>query len=48
MKYFVTIGPPEAEEYGVSVGKTDTVVVDGEEFVVDFWRDPGSPFVISS
>jgi hypothetical protein len=45
MKYFVTIG---SKEYGISVKKAKTVVVDGEEFVVDFWRDPDSPFVISS
>lgn len=52
MKYFVTIGD---KEYEISIKKTETtgqtgmsVLLDGEEFVVDFWRAPGSPFAISS
>ena len=53
MKYFVAIGD---REYEVSIIKTGTVggqagmsiLLDGEEIAVDFWRAPGSPFVISS
>lgn len=48
MKYFVTICK---KKYEVSIKKKETgilVMFDGKEFVVDFWRDPGSPFVFSS
>lgn len=52
MKYFVTIGN---REYEISIKKTETmgqtgmsVLLDGEEFVVDFWRASDSPFIFSS
>ncbi|HHT9125647.1 MAG TPA: hypothetical protein ACFYD6_07485 [Candidatus Brocadiia bacterium] len=55
MKYFVTIGPPEAEAYEITAKKTEaggrtflSVIVDGEQFAIDFWRTPDSPFIPSS
>ncbi len=52
MKYFVTIG---SREYEVSIRKTEimgqtgmSVLLDGEECMIDFWRVPGSPFIPSS
>ena len=52
MKYFVTI---DDREYEVSIKKTETlgqtgmsVLLDDEQFVVDFWRTPDSPFTLSS
>lgn len=52
MKYFVTIG---SREYEISIRKTEimgqtgmSVLLDGEQFVIDFWRTPGSPFILSS
>ncbi len=52
MKYFVTIG---SREYEISIKKMETggqtflsVIVDDEQFVVDFWRVPDSPFIPSS
>ncbi len=52
MRYFVTIGN---KEYEISIRNTEimgqtrmSVLLDGEEFVIDFWRVTGSPFVLSS
>ena len=52
MKYFVTIG---SREYEFSIKKTEimgqtgmSVLLDDEQFVVDFWRVPDSPFIPSS
>ncbi|HLG28760.1 MAG TPA: hypothetical protein VI387_01000 [Candidatus Brocadiales bacterium] len=52
MKYFVTIG---SREYEISIRKTEimgqagmSVLLDGEEFVVNLWRIPDSPFTPSS
>lgn len=50
MKYYVTI---DGTEYEVSMkgagGQTySSVLLDGEQFAINFWRVPESPFVSSS
>ncbi len=52
MKYFVTI---DDRKYEISIKKMEavgqtflSVIVDGEEFAIDFWRTLDSPFIPSS